>query len=62
MTKPLDPDIKAMRAMVRVLAELPDGQSERRVLEWLLAWRLCRTAYALPRFSEGWRPTKDMVA
>jgi hypothetical protein len=36
MTKPLDPDIKALRAIVRALEPL-DEQARMRILEWSVA-------------------------
>lgn len=48
--KKLDPDIKAMYAINRALADLPDEQSRRRVMEWVVARGLGKTWITLPRF------------
>lgn len=49
MTKPLDPDIKAMRAINRALAELPDDSAVQRVMEWTVARAAMRSWITLPR-------------
>ena len=49
MTKPLDPDIKAMRAINRALADLPDDAAVQRVLEWTVARAAGRSWLTLPR-------------
>jgi hypothetical protein len=49
MTKPLDPDIKALRAIDRAMRELPDDDSRRRVLEWTVARGLGKRWITLPR-------------
>lgn len=46
----LDPDIKAMRAINRALADLPDDEHRRRVMEWVVARGLGKTWITLPRF------------
>lgn len=51
MTKPLDPDLKAIRAINRALNDL-DLDAQRRVLNWVIAYRLQRPGYALPALSE----------
>ncbi|HXI68295.1 MAG TPA: hypothetical protein VNH41_10170 [Steroidobacteraceae bacterium] len=60
MTKPLDPDIKALRAINRALAELPDDSSVQRVLEWTVARAAGKKWITLPRlhwiFDEGANP------
>ena len=38
MTKPLDPDLKAIRAINRALTELPDDEAATRVLRWVVAY------------------------
>jgi hypothetical protein len=48
MTKPLDPEIKQIRALVRSLDALPDDRTETRVLEWLIARRLHEPHFTLP--------------
>lgn len=48
MTKPLDPDIKAMRAINRALAELPEDRVQR-VVEWTVARAAGRSWITLPR-------------
>lgn len=49
MTKPLDPDIKAMRAVVRALDHLPDDRARQRVLEWTVARATGKEWISLPR-------------
>ena len=51
MTKPLDPEIKVMRAVHRALSSvgLPE---QRRILEWVVANRLNRGAFPIPAFPE----------
>lgn len=49
MTKPLSPDIKAMRAINRALAELPDDAHVQRVLEWTIARAAGKSWITLPR-------------
>lgn len=49
MTKPLDPDIKAMRAIDRALAQLPDEKHVQRVLEWTVARAAGKSWLSLPR-------------
>lgn len=49
MTKPLDPDIKAMRAISRALGALPDDAAVQRVLEWTVARAAGRKWLTLPR-------------
>ena len=49
MTKPLDPDIKALRAINRALSELPDDEAVQRVLEWTVARAASRERITLPR-------------
>ncbi len=51
MTKPLDPELKALRAINRALNTL-DLDQQRRALEWVLAFRLNYPGYRLPRLSE----------
>lgn len=48
--KKLDPDIKAMRAINRALADLPDDESRRRVMEWVVARGLGKSWFSMPRF------------
>ena len=48
MTKPLDPDIKAMRAINRALSELPEERCQR-VLEWTVARAASKDWVTLPR-------------
>lgn len=50
MTKPLDPDIKAMRAINRALSDLPDDAHRRRVIEWTVARGLGRSWISGKRF------------
>ena len=52
MTKRLDPEIKALRAINRALAPLSQAQTQRS-LEWLIAQRTGRTWYSLPRLTAG---------
>jgi len=49
MTKPLDPDIKAMRAINRALADLPDDHHVQRVMEWTVARAAGKSWITLPR-------------
>jgi hypothetical protein len=49
MTKRLDPDIKAMRAINRALAQLPDDASVQRVVEWTVARAAMKSWITLPR-------------
>lgn len=51
MTKRLDPDIKAMRAINRALSDLPDDSAVRRVLTWTVARAAGATHYGLPNVS-----------
>jgi hypothetical protein len=48
--KKLDPDIKAMQAINRALAELPSDAHRRRVMEWTVARGLGKSWISLPRF------------
>jgi hypothetical protein len=48
MTKPLDPDIKALRAINRAFSELPEDRRQR-VMEWVVARALSRSWISLPR-------------
>ncbi|MDH4159256.1 MAG: hypothetical protein OEV62_03290 [Actinomycetota bacterium] len=48
MTKPLDPDIKAMRAINRALSELPEDRIQC-VLEWTVARAASKSWLTLPR-------------
>ncbi len=53
MTKRIDPEIKAMRAINRAITELGearDEKHERRALEWMLAARLNMPWFPLPVF------------
>ncbi len=50
MTKPLNPDIKAMRAINRALSALPDDDSRRRVMEWTVARGLGKAWFSLRKF------------
>lgn len=49
MTRPLDPDIKALRAINRALSELPDDRAVQRVLEWTVARAAGKSWLTLPR-------------
>lgn len=49
MTKPLDPDIKALRAINRALAALPDDAAVQRVVEWTVARAAGKSQITLPR-------------
>lgn len=49
MTKRLDPDIKALRAINRALAALPDDASTQRVIEWTVARAASKSWLSLPR-------------
>jgi hypothetical protein len=49
MSKRLDPEIKAMRAVVRAMSPL-DSAAEKRTLEWYVAHRANRTWVTLPNF------------
>lgn len=49
MTKPLDPEIKALRAINRALAELPDDAATQRVIEWTVARAAGKGWITLPR-------------
>jgi hypothetical protein len=49
MTQPLDPDIKALRAINRALAELPDDSAVQRVIEWTVARAAGKKWITLPR-------------
>lgn len=49
MTKPLDPDLKAMRAISRALAALPDDATVQRVIEWTVARAASKSWIDLPR-------------
>lgn len=49
MTKPLEPEIKAMRAINRALSELPEESQVQRVLEWTVARAASKTWIRLPR-------------
>ena len=53
MTKRLDPDIKALRAIVRALDELPDDRARKRVMEWTVARALGRAWISLPPWFES---------
>lgn len=46
----LDPEIKAMRAINRALAALPEDDQRRRVVEWVVARGLGKSWFSLPRF------------
>ncbi len=48
MTRPLDPDIKAMRAINRALSDLSDERCHR-VMEWTVARALGKSWITLPR-------------
>ncbi len=48
--KKLDPEIKALRAIVRALDELPDEAQRKRVIEWTVARALGKTWFSLDRF------------
>jgi len=50
MSKKLDPDIKALRAINRALSELPDDAHRRRVMEWTVARGLGKSWISLSRF------------
>lgn len=52
MTKRLDPEIKALRAIERAIAPL-DDRTVRRGLEWVIAKRLNLPAYHLGGFSRA---------
>lgn len=52
MTKRLDPEIKALRAITRALAPLNQAQTQRS-LEWVVAQRTGRTWFHLPRLTAG---------
>ena len=55
MTKPLNPEIKALRAINRALSDLSDEEVHR-VLEWTLARYLRRTWTHLPKpIGGGWK-------
>jgi hypothetical protein len=49
VTKRLDPDIKAMRAIERAIEPL-DDKAIKRDLEWVIARRLGLPGFYLPRF------------
>jgi len=49
LTKPLDPDIKALRAVSRALAQLPDDAAAQRVIEWTVARAAGKSWITLPR-------------
>lgn len=49
MTKRLDPDIKALRAINRALSELPDDAAVQRVMEWTVARAASKSWITLPR-------------
>ena len=57
MTKPLDPDIKALRPVSRALDNCPDDKTRQRVLEWTVARALGRTWITLGRVR--WVAGKD---
>jgi hypothetical protein len=61
MTKRLDPDIKAIRAINRALAQLPDDDSAQRVIEWTVARAASKEWITLPRLRWifGGRPAAD---
>jgi hypothetical protein len=48
MTAPLDPEIKAMRAIVRAIESL-DSSAQRRVILWLMAHEYGTTQDAIER-------------
>ena len=52
MTKPLDPEIKVMRAVHRAL-ESVEPATQHRILEWDVARRAGLPAIRLPLFNEG---------
>jgi hypothetical protein len=49
MTKRLDSDIKAFRAINRALSDLPDEMAVQRVLEWTVARAAGKGWITLPR-------------
>jgi hypothetical protein len=49
VTKPLDPDIKALRAIDRALSALPDDAAVQRVMEWTVARAASKKWITLPR-------------
>lgn len=49
MTKPLDPEIKSIRAINRALFRLPSS-TQKRVLEWAVNWGMETYGYRLPAF------------
>jgi hypothetical protein len=59
MTRPLDPDIKALRAIDRALLALPDDSSRRRVMEWVVARGLGKSWFSLSRFR--WITRADLI-
>ena len=62
MTKRLDPDIKAMRAINRALTELPDDAAVQRVLDWTVARATRNRITRLPRGLDwrGKRPVEHL--
>lgn len=50
MTKPLEPEIKAMRAINRALSALSDDEQRRRVMEWAVARGLGKDWFSLSQF------------
>jgi len=60
MTKPLNPDLKAIRAFNRALGALPDDAARKRCLEWVIAFSLGIGGYRLPEFKTGqWRADRE---
>jgi hypothetical protein len=49
VTKPLDPEIKALRAVNRALSELPNDAAVQRVIEWTVARAASKSWASLPR-------------
>ena len=56
MTKPLDPEIKAMGAMLRALQPL-DAEQQKRSCEWIVAKLSGNSSVFLPTFIK--RPKDD---
>lgn len=59
MTKPLDPDIKALRAIDRALSALPDDQAVKRVLDWTVARATSNKITYLPFGGISWAASKE---
>jgi len=58
MTKPLDPELKAIRALNRAMDAVPKD-AHQRVLEWLVASRCNLPGIQLPKVARESGPAPD---